>query len=80
MEINPNHPVTQTVHDHWHKIAAILMIKFGVKSVDITDLDVKNIPSDIAIAIESKPDHLRIFLTDMKTAEKLAMEEGGLPC
>ena len=28
MEYNPNHPVTQAAHDHWHKIVAVLLHKF----------------------------------------------------
>ena len=31
-ELNPNHPATREVHDHWHKIAALMMFKMGVRS------------------------------------------------
>lgn len=79
MELNPNHPVTRAVSDHWHKIAAILMMKFGVKEIVISDADIATMPNDIVIAIEEKKDHFKIWLTDMKTAETLARKEGGLP-
>lgn len=40
-EVNPNHPVTQMVHDHWHKVCVILMMRMGVSSVEITEDDVQ---------------------------------------
>lgn len=27
-ELNPNHPVTQEMHDLWHKMVAVLLWKF----------------------------------------------------
>ena len=79
MEINPNHAVTRAVSDHWHKIAAILLMKFGVKEVIITSEDIAKMQSDVVIAIESKKDHFKVWLTDMKTAQELVRKEGGLP-
>lgn len=38
-ELNPEHPVTQTLHEQWHKIAALIMMKLGVKQVVITQAD-----------------------------------------
>lgn len=39
MELNPSNPVTAGLHDHWHKLAAMLMIKQGLKEITITEAD-----------------------------------------
>lgn len=39
MELNPKHPVTAAASEHWHKIAALVMFKLGVKEVNISDAD-----------------------------------------
>ena len=79
MEVNPNHPVIKETRDQWYKIAALLMMKFGVKETVITLDDIKKMPDDVVIAIDSKSNHIRLFLTDMKTALELAKKEGGMP-
>jgi hypothetical protein len=38
-ELNPNHPVTQEVHDRWPKVCAILMMRLGKTSLEITEAD-----------------------------------------
>ena len=81
MELNPNHPVTQEVRYHWHKIAALLMIKFGQTKVRITPADIASMPEGTAISIDARPgqDFIEVRLVDAKTATRLAREEGGLP-
>jgi hypothetical protein len=78
MELNPNHGVTKEVHDHWHKIVAIIMHKYKLNEVVITSADMEALPHDIAVGIHCT-ENIRVFLTDLKTAEKLAKKEGGLP-
>ncbi len=36
MELNPHHPVTELLHDSWHKIAFVLMKRLGQKEIVIT--------------------------------------------
>lgn len=79
VEFNPNHRVTQAMHDQWHKICALLMMKMGQKHVIITPADIENIGLESAIAVQELPDGIHIRLVDEKTALRLAREEGGLP-
>lgn len=81
-ELNPNHPVTQEVRDHWHKIAAIIMFKANLKHVTITSSDVKILGEFLeggAICCKENGDVIEVFLVDAKEAQRLAREEGGLP-
>ena len=78
-ELNPNHPVTIEVHDHQHKIAALLMVKMGVTKTVIT-LDEIHKLEGLNIAIH--PDDrvgIQLFLVSDKDADRLARKEGGLP-
>ena len=77
MELNPNHPVTKEMRDHWHKIAAILMVKFKVTSVEITIKDIENLMNCGTSNIVFKPDGdiLRVWLVDDITALKLSEEK-----
>lgn len=77
MELNPNHPTTKAVHDHWHKIAAILMWKLKQDHVVFTSMDIQAFPKDLAIAIKENHDGLHIMLTDMSHAVRLAKKEGN---
>lgn len=78
MELNPNHPVTREVSDHWHKICAVLLGKMCMSHVVLTVEDIERV-SGAAIAIEGKPDGLHVRLMSMAEAERLARKEGGLP-
>lgn len=76
-ELNPNHPVTQEMHDNWHKIVALIMRKFGVSEVEIGLEDISG-EGMAVVADTRKNDVLIIRLITMKEAEKLAKEVGGL--
>ena len=81
-EVNPNHPVTQELHDLWHKVAALLMLKYGVTDAlfsadDIEALGAKN------LAVVAGPTRggtvLRVRLMPMAEAYEIAKKEGGGP-
>lgn len=80
MELNPNHPVTKKVHDHWHKIAALLMLKFNQTDVEITleDLDLLG-DNEKAVLMDERGGKCFIRIVSMAEGERLAREEGGLP-
>jgi hypothetical protein len=82
MELNPNHPVTQEVHDHWHKIVAILLHKFGKREVTITMADVQAWERDWpggAIVIKANMYDFQLRLITAEQGQELARKEGGLP-
>lgn len=83
-EINPNHPVTSAVHDHWHKIVAILMHKFELGEVVITGSDLESLRHAYPVGMPSvllhdKADGMHIKIVTEEEARRLAAVEGGLP-
>lgn len=80
MEINPNHPVTQQVHDHWHKVAAILMMRLGVDSYEVTEEDVLALGDNRrGVVADCRGGRFVVRLVTMEEGERMAREAGGLP-
>ncbi len=48
MELNPNHPAAMGVHDHWHKICALMMLKLGLTTMTISREEVER-PKQCAV-------------------------------
>lgn len=80
-ELNPDHPVTRGVHDHWHKIVALLMHKLGMTTAVITPADMEAFSRSefAAVTISDKRDVITLQLVNRTDAERLAKQEGGLP-
>ncbi len=80
-ELNPNHPVTAEFREQWHKLCAILMIKFNLKEVRITGRDVTRMTeSGLAnITMRASGDVITLKLVSDAEAARLAKKEGGLP-
>jgi hypothetical protein len=82
-ELNPNHPVTIQARQHWHKIAVLIMLKLGVKEVQITKKDVEEllVKGDVNIVLDARNEiqtgYFTVRIVDDKTAAKLAKTEGG---
>lgn len=81
MELNPNHRVVSTMRDEWHKVAALLLHKAGLSAVEITVDDIDGFSqSNLAIVADSRGGRFVIRLVSMAEAQRLAKQEGGLPC
>ena len=81
-ELNPDHPTTRAVHDQWHKLCCLLMIKFGRKDVVFTNADVEKFVetfTEKAIVCDTRNGMLALRIVSMEEGERLAREEGGLP-
>ncbi len=80
-ELNPNHRTTRTVHDHWHKVAAMLLWKLSRhEPVVFTIAEIQEADNaGINIVIKDADNRLTVYLVDDVEAERLAREEGGLP-
>jgi hypothetical protein len=79
-EINPNHPVTVETRDHWHKIVAVLMLKLGLKEIEITTQDVARLGNDeYAVVADLRGGRYVVRLIPMAEALDMAQEAGGLP-
>lgn len=76
-ELNPQHPVTESVHDQWHKLLALTMVKHGWDRLIITHEDIEKLvrksqSGGINIAVQEKEDGIHLTLVDNKTAHLLA--------
>ena len=85
MELNPNHKVARQARGQWHKIAALVMVKLGVKDLELTMEDVEKASAgNLNIVLdargESNTGKLVVRLVDDATAERMAREEGGMAC
>jgi len=78
MELNPNHPVTRQMHDHWHKICALLMAKMGEDHVVITTDDLRELGGDKYIVVQELNDEIHLRFVEQAEAERLARQAGGL--
>lgn len=79
MELNPNHPITQTVHDHWHKIVGIIMAKLGHDALEITEEDLALLgDNEKCVVADCRGGKFVVRLMSMEEGKKLARQEGGL--
>lgn len=83
MELNPRHPAVNAMHDHWHKMAGLIMHKLGVNDIQFSGSDVEEFgrmfPDDRpSVVIGEKDGVLRVRLLPEKEAVRLAREEGSL--
>jgi hypothetical protein len=83
-ELNPNHRVTSTVHDHWHKVVAILLHKFSNELgrevwIYPTDIEALEHSGVCNVVIEDRDGAIRLRLVDDAEGKRLARKEGGLP-
>jgi hypothetical protein len=79
MELNPNHPVTKSAHDQWHKILAVVMLKLNVTHVEITVEDVACLGDGTsAVVVQEINDVMHVRVVTMEEGRKLAKAEGGL--
>lgn len=84
MELNPNNKVVAQVRQHWHKIAALIMVKMGKTELQITMDDVKKLESGVNIVLDARGEAetgiMTIRIVDDATAAALAKKEGGRAC
>lgn len=85
MELNPNHKVVRQAHDQWHKIAALIMVKLGLKELQLTMNDVNKIAAgNVNIVLDARGERetgiFTVRIVDDKTADELARKEGGRAC
>jgi len=80
MELNPNHPTTSKMHDHWHKIAAMLVNRIPGKQTTITLDEVMKLGADnVAITMKETVAGIELRIVSMEEGERFAKQEGGLP-
>lgn len=78
---NPNHPVVRSMETEWHKIVALLMMRLGVRDVEVTTQDLLALDAWIAggaVVADARRGEFWIRIMDDATASRLARREGGL--
>lgn len=76
-ELNPDHPMSVEMRDRWHKLVALVMLKFKAKHVVITIDDLKDFPMDNYIVVNEDAEGLHLRLVDKDTAEFIALKQEG---
>lgn len=83
MELNPNHPVTALARDEelWHKIVAVVMLKYGAQEIDLFEDDVRRLSENSrgAVVLHVKKDRITLRIVSLHEGQRLAREAGGLP-
>lgn len=82
-ELNPNNRTTAGMRDHWHKVAALIMVRLGVREVEFDVNEIEAMLKGQNIAFDergaSKTGKFKIRLVDEAEAAELARIEGGRP-
>lgn len=78
MELNPNHPVTSKMHNHWHKIVAILVNRIPKGKTTIAADEVAALDGK-AIVMKETASGIELVIVSMEEGERLARKEGWLP-
>lgn len=78
-ELNPNHPVTKTARDHWHKIAAIIMVKLGRTEIEITEPDIQRLEGK-NIVLDERGKKLVVRIVNDEEARRLLQQEVTWKC
>lgn len=81
-ELNPNHPVTQKIHDHWHKIVGILLARMPGCRTEITEREIDEWGAKYeghSVVVKDSQGKLTLWIAGPEESKKLAREEGGLP-
>lgn len=78
MELNPEHLTTLAMHDLWHKIVAMLMIRMGTKHVVIGQTDIDNLLNneDSCVICEEKPNGIHLRMMSMEDAKEYVASRG----
>lgn len=82
VEVNPNHPVTAGMREHWHKIVGLLLHKLELGEVVITGEDLQAFERDhpdAVVMIHDRRDGIHLKIITNAEAQRLAREQGGLP-
>ena len=79
-ELNPNHPVTKEMREQWHKIVAVLLVKFGKSEIEITEKDIEALTSggEKAVVADTRNNKFVIRLVSMEEGAMLAKAQQTL--
>lgn len=75
-ELNPKHPVTEEVREHWAKFLAAVMGKLGKEKITLELIDLEAIDG-LCVVVHMHKNSVDLSLVTMEEGERLANEHGG---
>jgi hypothetical protein len=78
---NPNHPVIQQLEEHWPKLCALLLAKFGPGlgiAVEITTADIAKVDGT-AVVVDARGGALTLMLVPIEEGIAMAKTQPGQP-
>lgn len=81
VELNPHHPTTEKVHDHWHKIAALLLLRLGLRVgsgevvIKVPEVDRLVGMGQCVVVINEKKDGIHLSIVTEEEARSLMRRE-----
>jgi hypothetical protein len=83
VEINPGHPVTDGLREHWFKLLAVVLYKYRRElpsTVSVSEHDLREFESAWegmgVLVAEEKGDRILLRIVDEKEAHAIARKEG----
>lgn len=79
MEINPDHPMTKAMHDQWHKIAVLLMMKLKQRHIEISASDIEKLiaSESSTVVVQTKGDKIILDLVSEAEGKRILKQQGG---
>lgn len=75
-ELNPDHPTTKKVHDLWHKLLGVALIKLEQQHIVLNAEDIERVEG-MAVIVQELDDGLHIRVVTMAEGERLAAEQAA---
>lgn len=78
--LNPNHAVTQSVQENWHKLAALLLDQLGGRATITSEqLNALADGPNMTVVVHYHQDTIEMYMVGEAEAHRLAALAGGLP-
>jgi hypothetical protein len=78
--INPNHPVTQSVEENWHKIVALMVLQQGGKvTIGCDEIESMIDGPPQVVVVKYAANSIDLWMVSEVEAQHMGREEGGMP-
>lgn len=68
-------PVT---NEHWHRVAGIIMLKLGFRSLELVPEDVLKLQDDHVVVADVRAGRFVVRIMDVTEVERIKREKGGI--
>lgn len=80
-EVNPENPALIQMREHWHTLCALVFLKLGLSSIELTSADLQAVDGRRALVLHAHQHSLELKLLTEAEAEALRAQveaKGGL--